>query len=95
VQAAPCQNQGHDIVPLRGQFLLRQIDACVCLGRNRQEGGSLVGFVPHKSRRVDAHERTDFVDDSVKDLFGRHAPGEECGDPPKRGACSASTSARY
>ena len=51
----------------------------------RAWGGSIVGLVAHKSRSVDAHERTDFVYDRVEDLFGRHAPGEECGDAPKRG----------
>ena len=62
-----------------------QVDACVCLGGNRQKSGSLVGFVAHNSRGVDAHERTDFINDRVKDLFGGHAPGEECGDAPKCG----------
>jgi hypothetical protein len=42
-------------------------------------------FVPQKTRSLDAHQRTDFVNDRVKDLFGRHAPGEERGDAPKRG----------
>jgi hypothetical protein len=30
-------------------------------------------------------ESTDLLNDGFKDLFGRHAPGEERGDPPKRG----------
>jgi hypothetical protein len=54
----------------------------------RQDGGSLVGFVAHKTRSLDAHQRTDFVDDRLKDLFGRHAPREQRGDPAKRGLLS-------
>ncbi len=71
--------------PLRGQFVPRQDDPCVCLGGKRQDCGSLVGFVAHKTRSLDAHEQTDFVNDRVEHLFGRHAPGEERGDAPKRG----------
>jgi hypothetical protein len=67
-----------------GHAVHRLVDPCVCLGGNRQDCGGLVGFVPQKTRTVDAHERTDFVNDRVEDLFGRHAPGEECGDAPKR-----------
>ena len=55
------------------------------LGGNRQDGGSVVSLVAPKTRSLDAHERTDFVNDRVKDLFGGHAPGEERGDAPKRG----------
>ena len=72
--------------PTEHQFVPHQVGPCVCLGGNRQTGGSLpVGVVPHKTRSLDAHQRTDFVNDRVKDLFGRHAPGEECGYAPKRG----------
>jgi hypothetical protein len=72
-------------VPLHGQFVHRQVERRACLGGNRQEGRSLVGFVAHKTRSVDAHQRTDFGNDRLKDLFGGHAPGEERGDAPKRG----------
>jgi len=51
----------------------------------RAWGGSIVGLVAHKRRSLDAHEQTGFVNDRVKDLFGGHAPGEECGDAPKCG----------
>jgi hypothetical protein len=71
------------VVPLRGQLVPRQDARNAFIGGNRQESGSLVGFVAHKRRSVDAHQRTDFVNDGVKDLFGRHGPGEECRDAPK------------
>jgi hypothetical protein len=72
-------------VPFRGQLVHRHLDRCVCFGGNRQESGSPVGFVAHKTHSLDAHERSDFANDRVKDLFGGHAPGEQCGDAPKRG----------
>jgi hypothetical protein len=79
------EDQGGDVVPLCGQFVYRQLDRCVCFGGNCQEGGSLVDFVAHKTHSLDAHDRTDFVNHRVKDLFGRHAPGEERGYATKRG----------
>lgn len=79
------QDQAADVVPLCGHFFIHQGDLCACLGGKRQDGDSLVGFVAPKSRTFDADEQTDFVNDRVKDLFGGHAPSEECGDPPKRG----------
>ena len=72
-------------MPLRRDLAYRQVDRCVCVGGNRQQGGSLVGLVAHKRRSLDAHEHTGFVNDRVKDLFGGHAPGEECRDAPKCG----------
>jgi hypothetical protein len=71
-------------VPLGGQLVPRRGGPCVRLGRKRQEGGRLVGFVARKSRSIDAHQRTDFVNDRVEDLSGGHAPREERGDAPKR-----------
>jgi hypothetical protein len=38
-----------------------------------------------KDARGSCVPQTGFVNDPLKDLFGRDAPGEECGDAPKRG----------
>ena len=72
-------------MPLGGQFVPRHGDLRILLGGNRQESGGRVGLVARKRRSVDTHQRADFVDDGVKDLSGRHAPGDKCGDAPKRG----------
>lgn len=73
------------LYPSGGQSVLRHGDPCVCLGGKRQQSGSFVSFVARKRRSVDAHQRANFVDDRVKDLFSRHAPGEERCDTPERG----------
>ena len=58
---------------------------CACLGGNRQDGDSLVGFVAPKNRTVDTHEQTDFVNDGVKDLVRRNAPSKQSRYASKRG----------
>ena len=73
-------------MPLSGKILVhRQGDLCACLGGNRQDGDSLVGFVAPKHRTVDTHEQTDFVNDGVEDLVRRNAPSKKSRYASKRG----------
>ena len=80
------QDQAADVVPLSGEiFVHRQGDLCACLGGNRQNSDSLVGFVAPKNRTVDTHEQTDFVNDGVKDLVRRNASSKQSRNASKRG----------
>ena len=58
-------------MPFGGQLVSRCGDPCVSLGGKRQESGSRVGLVACQRGSVDAHQRAELVNDSVKDLFGR------------------------
>ena len=72
-------------MPLRGQLVPRRADTCAWLGGNGHDGASLIRLVAPKTRTVVAHKLTDFINDRVKDLLGRHAPREKRGDATKRG----------
>jgi hypothetical protein len=78
VRAPGAQYHAADVVPLSGHFFVHRLgDLCACLGGERQDGDSLVGFVAPKNRSVDTHEQTDFVNDGVKDLVRRNAPSKQ------------------
>jgi hypothetical protein len=77
------QDHAKDVVALSG-YLGRQGDACVFIGGNCKEGGSLVGFEAAETCSVDIEERAHFFNNRVEDLFGWNAPGEERRDAPQR-----------